>query len=178
MHHGSLYALTPDEVYLDPDRFGDGCQPALIFRQRGLQLIGGGVVGERLHLASADGRLYALEPAAEGVYLSPVLDAGAPARWGALRWSASLPDGARLTLQTRSGNTPEPDASWSAWTTAYENPEGSTILSPPAQYLQVRVHLKGAGDAVADATPLQRELHAPEPPARGATDRAYALQGG
>jgi hypothetical protein len=146
MHNGSLYALTPDEVYLIPTDSGTA-QPALMFRQRGLQLIGGGVVGERLHLASADGRLYALEPAAEGVYLSPVLDAGAPARWGALRWSASLPDGARLTLQTRSGNTPEPDASWSAWTTAYENPEGSTILSPPAQYLQVRVRLKGAGDA-------------------------------
>jgi outer membrane protein assembly factor BamB len=146
MHNGSLYALTPDEVYLIPTDSGTA-QPALMFRQRGLQLIGGGVVGERLHLASADGRLYALEPAAEGVYLSPVLDAGAPARWGALRWSASLPNGAHLTLQTRSGNTPEPDASWSLWTTAYENPEGSTILSPPAQYLQVRVRLKGAGDA-------------------------------
>jgi hypothetical protein len=147
MHNGSLYALTPEEVYLIPTD-SETAQPALMFRQRGLQLIGGGVVGERLHLASADGRLYALEPAAEGVYLSPVLDAGAPARWGALRWSASLPDGAQLVLQTRSGNTPEPDASWSAWTTAYENPEGSAILSPPAQYLQVRVHLKGTGDAL------------------------------
>jgi outer membrane protein assembly factor BamB len=147
MHHDSLYALTPEEVYWIPTD-SETLSPALIFRQRGLQLIGGGVVSERLHLASADGRLYVLEPAAEGVYLSPVLDAGAPARWGALRWSASLPDGAQLTLQTRSGNTPEPDASWSLWTTAYENPEGSTILSPPAQYLQVRVHLKGAGDAV------------------------------
>jgi outer membrane protein assembly factor BamB len=147
MHHDSLYALTPEEVYWIPTD-SETLSPALIFRQRGLQLIGGGVVSERLHLASADGRLYVLEPTAEGVYLSPVLDAGAPARWGALRWSASLPDGAQLTLQTRSGNTPEPDASWSLWTTAYENPEGSTILSPPAQYLQVRVHLKGAGDAV------------------------------
>jgi len=146
MHAGDLYALTPEEVYRVPTDT-EAAQPALLFRQRGLQLVGGGMVGERLHLASADGRLYALEPAAEGVYLSPVLDAGAPARWGALRWSASLPDGARLTLQTRSGNTPEPDASWSAWTTAYENAEGSAILSPPAQYLQVRVHLKGAGDA-------------------------------
>jgi hypothetical protein len=144
MHHDSLYALTPEEVYWIPTD-SETLSPALIFRQRGLQLIGGGVVSERLHLASADGRLYVLEPAAEGVYLSPVLDAGAPARWGALRWSASLPDGAQLTLQTRSGNTPEPDASWSLWTTAYENPEGSTILSPPAQYLQVRVHLKGQG---------------------------------
>jgi hypothetical protein len=146
LHESNLYALTPEEVYLLPTD-SEKAQPALIFRQRGLQLVGGGVVGERLHLASADGRLYALEPAAEGVYLSPVLDAGAPARWGALRWSASLPDGAQLMLQTRSGNTPEPDASWSPWTTAYENAEGSAILSPPAQYLQVRVHLKSAADA-------------------------------
>jgi hypothetical protein len=146
LHDGNLYALTPEEVYLLPTD-SEKVQPALIFRQRGLQLVGGGVVGGRLHLASADGRLFALEPAAEGVYLSPVLDAGAPARWGVLRWSASLSDGAQLTLQTRSGNTPEPDASWSPWTTAYENAEGSAILSPPAQYLQVRVHLQRAGDA-------------------------------
>lgn len=141
LHEGNLYALTPDEVYQIP-LDADTAQPALIFRQQGLQLIGG-VAGERLTLASVDGRLHALEPAAEGVYLSPVLDAGAPARWGALRWSASLSDGAQLVLQTRSGNTPEPDARWSPWTTAYENAEGSTILSPPAQYLQVRVQLKG-----------------------------------
>lgn len=141
LHEDHLYALTPDEVYQIP-LGADTVQPALIFRQQGLQLIGG-VVGKRLLLASVDGRLHALEPADEGVYLSPVLDAGAPARWGALRWSASLPDGAQLVLQTRSGNTPEPDARWSPWTTAYENAEGSTILSPPAQYLQVRVQLKG-----------------------------------
>ena len=141
LHEDHLYALTPDEVYQIP-LGADTVQPALIFRQQGLQLICG-VVGKRLLLASVDGRLHALEPADEGVYLSPVLDAGVPARWGALRWSASLPDGAQLVLQTRSGNTPEPDARWSPWTTAYENAEGSTILSPPAQYLQVRVQLKG-----------------------------------
>ncbi|BCW96843.1 MAG: hypothetical protein WHS44_12895 [Fimbriimonadales bacterium] len=146
LHKDALYALTPDEAFrLSLD--SDTAQPELIFRQRGLQLVGGGMVGERLHLASADGRLYALEPATEGVYLSPVLDAGAPARWGALRWSARLPNGAQIALHTRSGNTPEPDASWSPWTTAYGNAEGSPILSPPAQYLQVRVQLKGAADA-------------------------------
>ncbi|MGQ9902169.1 MAG: hypothetical protein ACUVR1_08165 [Fimbriimonadales bacterium] len=143
LHEGNLYALTPDEVYQIP-LDADTAQPALIFRQQGLQLIAG-VVGKRLLLASVDGRLHALEPTTEGVYLSPVLDAGAPARWGALRWSASLPEGAQLILQTRSGNTPEPDARWSAWTTAYENAEGSAVLSPPAQYLQVRVQLKGGG---------------------------------
>ncbi|MCS6918152.1 MAG: hypothetical protein NZM28_00105 [Fimbriimonadales bacterium] len=142
----TLYALTDSEVYTlnltEPTP-----KPALMFRQQGLQLIGGGVVGETLQLASADGRLVALAPAQEGVYLSPVLDAGTPARWGALRWSAVQPEGATVQIQTRSGNTREPDSTWSPWTAAYTNPDGSAILSPPAQYLQLRVMLRTNGEA-------------------------------
>ncbi|GIV09087.1 MAG: hypothetical protein KatS3mg019_1178 [Fimbriimonadales bacterium] len=147
LRHGqTLYALTENEVYA-LDLTEPMPKPALMFHQQGLQLVGGSVMGETLHLVSADGRLMTLAPAQEGVYLSPVLDAGTPARWGALRWNATLPDGAAVAIQTRSGNTREPDATWSAWTTAYADPNGSTILSPPAQYLQVRVHLKASGEA-------------------------------
>lgn len=145
-HGQTLYALTDSEVYalsLTEAR----PQPALIYRQQGLQLVGGGVSGETLQLASADGRVIVLAPSDTGVYLSPVLEVDAPAQWGALRWSATLPDGAEVVLQTRSGNTREPDASWSQWSAPYLNPDGSMVLSPPAQYLQVRVQLKAASEA-------------------------------
>ncbi|MFN4032841.1 MAG: SpoIVB peptidase S55 domain-containing protein [Fimbriimonadales bacterium] len=144
-HGQTLYALTDSEVYalsLTEAR----PQPVLMYRQQGLQLVGGGVSGETLQLASADGRVIVLAPSDTGVYLSPVLEVDAPAQWGALRWSATLPDGAEVVLQTRSGNTREPDASWSQWSAPYLNPDGSTVLSPPAQYLQVRVQLKAAGE--------------------------------
>ncbi|MCS7064638.1 MAG: hypothetical protein NZL85_00030, partial [Fimbriimonadales bacterium] len=109
--------------------------------------------GVTLTLASAyeaqlwslqDGASASLPAASEGgIYLSPVLDAGQQARWGTIRWDALVPDGAQVEIQTRSGNTREPDASWSAWSAPYTNPEGSPILSPSARFLQVRVRLSG-----------------------------------
>ncbi|MCS7190609.1 MAG: hypothetical protein NZ843_03290, partial [Fimbriimonadales bacterium] len=117
----TLYAFTDTEVYALDLREATP-KPALMYRQQGLQLVGGGASGNQLQLVSADGRLMTLAPAAQGAYLSPVLDAGAPARWGTLRWSAILPDGTTATVQTRSGNTREPDATWSAWSAPYTDP--------------------------------------------------------
>ncbi len=58
--------------------------------------------------------------------------------------SATIPEGTELLVQTRSGNTREPDASWSAWTAAIPYKESITLLSPPARFLQVRFLLKGS----------------------------------
>ena len=58
-------------------------------------------------------------------------------QWGALRTSGN---GARW--QTRSGNTLEPDETWSAWQESTRNDLGELrIASPPARYLQYRVLL-------------------------------------
>lgn len=146
LHQQTLYAVAENEVY-QIDLANSNAQPMLIFRQESLQLVGGSISGETIQLASADGRVLKLAVRTEGVYLSPVLDAGTPARWGTIRWSATLPPDTAVEVHTRSGNTREPDATWSAWTTAYPDPEGSLILSPPAQYLQVRLVLKGKNGA-------------------------------
>ncbi len=84
------------------------------------------------------------QPATQGTYESVAHDAGTPARWGHVRCMGSTPEGGKLTIETRSGMSAEPDASWSGW-----SPVGGAdmrIGSPAARYLQYRVGLvAGAG---------------------------------
>lgn len=79
------------------------------------------------------------QPSEEGTYTSPVLDAKAVSRWGALRWDGT-PQG--VEIQTRSGSTSYPDATWSGWSNPYTRPAGEGVTSPAGQYLQYRVKLR------------------------------------
>src|SRR5205807_1706000 len=93
----------------------------------------------RLLAASANtGAVYRAEPAPEGRFESTVHDAKTVARWGRLRWVAELPTGAEILVETRSGNTPVPDASWSDWAPPRSDPAGQFVASPAARYLQYR----------------------------------------
>src|ERR1700682_5845759 len=49
-------------------------------------------------------------------FQSAVFDAGAPASWSTLSWTAISPASTALTLSYRSGNTSSPDGSWTAFT--------------------------------------------------------------
>jgi methionine-rich copper-binding protein CopC len=71
-----------------------------------------------------------------GNFTSAVLNAGATASWGTVNWTAIYPPGTIMVVETRSGNTATPDASWSNWTMAYN---AGPVFSPDAQYLQYRV---------------------------------------
>jgi hypothetical protein len=94
------------------------------------------------------GSVYALEATGlkEGQITSPVFDARATATWGTARVSATAPEGAQVYLQTRSGNTAQPDASWSDWSRALVARTGDNIASPPGRYLQWRATLEGKSD--------------------------------
>lgn len=76
-----------------------------------------------------------------GSYTSTIYDANPLLSWQTISWTADLPLGTSLTLQTRTGNTPTPDASWSDWSAAYAN-SGATITSSNARYIQYRVTLE------------------------------------
>jgi hypothetical protein len=78
-------------------------------------------------------------------YLSAVRDTTSVATWGVLRWEAT--GGVRLF--TRSGNTAEPDDSWSDWSAAYTRAAGEPVASPAARYLQWKAELAGAASAPA-----------------------------
>ena len=91
------------------------------------------------------GKLYTLGPqlATEGTFTSDVLDAKLFSSWGRIRWqSRTNPAVGSVQLYTRTGNTSDPEKNWSPWSTAYGNPDGEPITSPPARFLQWRAVLK------------------------------------
>ena len=92
------------------------------------------------------GKLYRLaaESAATGAYESPVYDAGAVARWGRLSWLGELPDGSRVLIRTRSGNSLRPDSTWSDWSEPLTDPSGARVTSPNARYIQWKAELSGS----------------------------------
>jgi hypothetical protein len=110
--------------------------------------------GKQLYAASSNlGKLYRLgsETVASGIYTSPVHDAQVTASWGRISWVGE----GDLELQTRSGNTATPDATWSDWSAPYRQAEGEAITSPRARYLQWRATLKRSNQML---SPRLREV--------------------
>jgi hypothetical protein len=68
----------------------------------------------------------------QSIWTSKVLDAGLRAIFGRLDWEAS----GALEFMTRTGNTREPDDTWSPWSAPLRQP--GRLASPQARYLQVR----------------------------------------
>ena len=78
----------------------------------------------------------------DAVWTSKVLDAGLRARFGKLNWEATGP----IQLSTRTGNTKEPDDTWSAWSAGFTT--SALISSPAARFLQVRARFATDPNAV------------------------------
>ncbi|MGD9344936.1 MAG: WD40 repeat domain-containing protein, partial [Candidatus Aminicenantes bacterium] len=78
----------------------------------------------------------------EGEYTSRVFDAKTLASWGRIEWDAEMPSGTTLQFQTRSGNSSEPNQTWSDWSPPYQKIEGEQMLNPKARYLQFKVNFK------------------------------------
>jgi len=76
-----------------------------------------------------------------GTFASDPLDAKVTSIWGAATWKASVPEDVTLELQTRSGNTEEPDDNWSDWSDPI--PLEGKVASPPARFLQWRAKFGG-----------------------------------
>ena len=119
----------------------------------------------RLYYATANpGKLFrlTLDRATRGTYESESRDAQMISTWGSISWRGTTAAGNRIELYTRSGNTETPDDTWSAWSAAYSNADGSPITSPKARYLQWRAVLTGKGDGPVltsvTAAYLQRNL--------------------
>jgi sugar lactone lactonase YvrE len=97
--------------------------------------------GRDVYAASSNqGKLFRLgtEPVAEGSYESPVRDAKFVASWGRLWWRST----GQVELQTRSGNTERPDATWSEWSAPYRDAAGAPVASPRARFIQWRAVLR------------------------------------
>lgn len=105
----------------------------------------------QLYAASSNlGKLFKLgnNTVATGSYTSSVRDASTVATWG----RASFIGEGDIELQTRSGNTANPDSTWSDWSAGIKSADGGAIASPRARYLQWRATLKGANTKLREVT--------------------------
>jgi hypothetical protein len=124
--------------------------------------------GRPIVATAAPGRLYALSDghARKGTYTSQVYDAGGSARWGAISWRGTTPDGTKVRLATRTGNVADPEKGlWSDWSKDVTQPRGE-VASPAARYIQFRVAMETNNG---ERTPVLEQfeaayLRANEPP--------------
>ena len=79
-----------------------------------------------------------------GTYLAPPSDAGSVARWGTLSWEEDAASG-RVELFVRTGNSQEPDSTWSAWSPALTRAAGTALTSPDGRFLQWRARFSESG---------------------------------
>ena len=89
------------------------------------------------------GKVYRIGPglAAEGNYVSEVLDAEQFSYWGRLRFRGEA-NGGSIELAARSGNLDRPQQNWSPWRAVRLESDGGRVEAPPARFLQYRVTLK------------------------------------
>jgi hypothetical protein len=109
-------------------------------------------LGDQMYATSSNlGRLYRIgrESVSEGTYTSPVRDTKFAGQWGVVTWRGA----GNVELQTRSGNTETPDATWSEWSTPYRVSTGDQITSPRARFIQWRAILRSAAASAATARP-------------------------
>ncbi|RYX80571.1 hypothetical protein EON83_28000 [bacterium] len=130
---GELFRLTPrGDGTFDVARLLDSPQnqiSALALTADGSILAGTGNNAALWSLASGTD---------SGQYTSNVFDAGSTVRWGVLR---TLGDG--FSIETRSGQTVDPDATWSAFEPLASD---SKIISPSSRYLQYRARITQYGE--------------------------------
>lgn len=109
---------------------------------------------EVLAASSNQGKLFRFgrEIVSEGSYESPVRDARLVAAWGRIWWRGRGP----VELQTRSGNSERPDATWSDWSGAYREATGAQITSPRARFIQWRATFRAADRS--SANPIEPRI--------------------
>ncbi len=72
-----------------------------------------------------------------GSFLSRIHDAGSASEWGAPSWRSKVPTGTALAMDVRTGDTPSPDSSW----TAFAAIAAGQDVPNASRYLQYRVRL-------------------------------------
>ncbi|MBP7571207.1 MAG: SMP-30/gluconolactonase/LRE family protein [Acidobacteria bacterium] len=137
---GKIYRVT-----------GDPPQVSLVARAGGQQVTRflQTARGETWYATSNPGKIFRFSSARaeSGWFESEVRDATTVSSWGTISWRARVPEGARVELRTRSGNSATPDETWSPWSEAYAEPGGEQIRSPKARYLQWKATLAGKGES-------------------------------
>jgi hypothetical protein len=101
--------------------------------------------GETTWLATSNmGRCYHLASESErkGTFISEVIDSGEQSTWGVLNWDGNAQTNA-IHFWTRTGNTEQPGASWSAWQPVRIEDQPARIPNPSARFIQWKCQLNG-----------------------------------
>lgn len=91
----------------------------------------------------------------DGAFFSQVHDATTISKWGRVFWEADTPRQTRIGISTRSGNSENPDDTWSDWSPEQDSAEGFVAESPDARYIQWRAALNTSN---ATKTPELRKV--------------------
>src|SRR5580704_15510320 len=121
-NRGRIYRIHEDGSYLDLARAATGQATAFASAPDGLYVA-----------TSNTGRLYMLgtQPAAQGTYLSDVLDSGVFSQFGRMEVTDS---GGSYEIFARSGNVENPERNWSEWRKVTPNSGSSGV--PAARFVQ------------------------------------------
>ncbi len=98
-------------------------------------------------VAAAGGRVVDIGRgyAKQGVFLTTPYDAGINSRFGMAQLFGNWSKGTQASLAVRSGQTAQPDDTWSDWSKEVEAPGNQRAEVPNGRYMQMRVTLKGDG---------------------------------
>jgi outer membrane protein assembly factor BamB len=92
----------------------------------------------------------------KGTYVSDLIDAGQPAKWGKLQIDADVPAGCKVLAASRSGNVKDVnDPTFSEWTEPVEITAPIQLRCPVGRFCQYRLTLETADGK---KTPLIREV--------------------
>lgn len=137
---GSVYAVGAANVY----KITSDEKVCTLGNDKDLQFLSIAVGDGRLYAGTGNiGSIYSSEigNTTGGTYESAVHDCTLPSKWGVIEWTADVPAGASILLQTRTGSVAEPDSSWSPWSAPYMA-SGTIIQSPPGRYIQYMATMK------------------------------------
>ncbi len=146
---GQLYSIDPEAerstiVYED---------------ERAAQITALATIEGDVYIGTANpAKLVLLSPnyASEGTYVSGLIDAGQPARWGKLQIDADIPRGGKILVSSRSGNVKDAnDPTFSDWTEQVEITEPIQLRCPLGRFCQYKLTLYTPDGK---KTPLIREV--------------------
>jgi outer membrane protein assembly factor BamB len=148
-NEGQLFAVEPGSE-----------REAVIYKDEAAgQIPAVAVSGKDVYVGTANpAKLVLLSPdyAAHGTYVSDLIDAGQPARWGKLQIDADIPRGCKVLVVSRSGNVKDiNDPTFSEWTEASEVTEPVQLRCPLGRFCQYKLTLETQDG---QKTPLVREI--------------------
>ncbi len=135
-------------------------QEAVVYEdEQASQITAIAVSGQDVYLGTANpAKLIKLGSgfAAEGTYLSDLIDAGQPANWGKLQLEAEIPHGSKVMVSARSGNVKDVnDPTFSGWSEPVEVTEPVQLACPLGRFCQYKLILQSQ-DGV--ESPVIREI--------------------